>query len=150
MANGMTGDAQSNIDVMENDIEKYCGRDDRENENIIDRTSEDVQKRKKYNLNVYEECSREEYEDSIRRLKDYITEGDVYVANMTRHIVVDSEKKPLDVFRDLRVCNPSPFGGYLDLGDYQIVSASPERFMQIKDRRVYTRVDKGNEETRRD
>lgn len=92
MANGMTGDAQSNIDVMENDIEKYCGRDDRENENIIDRTSEDVQKRKKYNLNVYEECSREEYEDSIRRLKDYITEGDVYVANMTRHIVVDSEK----------------------------------------------------------
>ncbi len=62
--------------------------------NIIDRTSEDVQKkRKKYNLNVYEECSREEYEDSIRRLKDYITEGDVYVANMTRHIVVDSEKK---------------------------------------------------------
>ena len=118
VANGMTGDAQSNIDVMENDI-------------------------KKYNLNVYEECSREEYEDSIRRLKDYITEGDVYVANMTRHIVVDSEKKPLDVFRDLRVCNPSPFGGYLDLGDYQIVSASPERFMQIKDRRVYTRPIKG-------
>lgn len=136
VANGMTGDAQSNIDVMENDIEKYYGRDDRENENIIDRTSEDVQKRKKYNLNVYEECSREEYEDSIRRLKDYITEGDVYVANMTRHIVVDSEKKPLDVFHDLRVSNPSPFGGYLDLGDYQIVSASPERFMQIKDRRV--------------
>ena len=78
------------------------------NEEEVDRTSEDVQKRKKYNLNVYEECSREEYEDSIRRLKDYITEGDVYVANMTRHIVVDSEKKPLDVFRDLRVSNPSP------------------------------------------
>ena len=143
VANGMTGDAQSNIDVMENDIEKYCGRDDRERGNIIDRTSEDVQKRKKYNLNVYEECSREEYEDSIRRLKDYITEGDVYVANMTRHIVVDSDKKPLDVFHDLRVSNPSPFGGYLDLGDYQIVSASPERFMQIKDRRVYTRPIKG-------
>ena len=92
---------------------------------------------------MYEECSREEYEDAIRRLKDYITEGDVYVANMTRHIVVDSEKKPLDVFRDLRVSNPSPFGGYLDLGDYQIVSASPERFMQVKDRRVYTRPIKG-------
>ena len=61
VANGMTGDAQSNIDVMENDIEKYCSRDDRESGNIIDRTSEDVQKRKKYNLNVYEECSREEY-----------------------------------------------------------------------------------------
>lgn len=143
VANGMTGDAQSNIDVMENDIEKYCGRDDRESGNIIGRTSEDIQKRKKYNLNVYEECSREEYEHSIRRLKDYITEGDVYVANMTRHIVVDSDKKPLDVFRDLRVNNPSPFGGYLDLGDYQIVSASPERFMQIKDRRVYTRPIKG-------
>lgn len=47
------------------------------------------------------------------------------------------------MFRDLRVSNPSPFGGYLDLGDYQIVSASPERFMQIKDRRVYTRPIKG-------
>ena len=50
---------------------------------------------------------------------------------------------PLDVFYDLRKNNPSPFGGYLDFGDYQIVCASPERFLKMKDRHVNTRPIQG-------
>lgn len=46
-------------------------------------------------------------------------------------------------FYDLRKNNPSPFGGYLDFGDYQIVCASPERFLKMKDRHVNTRPIKG-------
>ena len=73
----------------------------------------------------------------------YIIEGDIYIANMTQQLTIESEKPPLDVFYDLRKNNPSPFGGYLDFGDYQIVCASPERFLKMKDRHVNTRPIKG-------
>lgn len=62
---------------------------------------------------------------------------------MTQQLTIESEKPPLDVFYDLRKNNPSPFGGYLDFGDYQIVCASPERFLKMKDRHVNTRPIKG-------
>lgn len=73
----------------------------------------------------------------------YIIEGDIYIANMTQRLDVASDKDPLSVFYYLREHNPSPFGGYLDCGDHQIVCASPERFLQLKDGLVQTRPIKG-------
>lgn len=55
---------------------------------------------------------------------------------MTQQLTIESQKAPLDVFYDLREANPSPFGGYLDYGEYQIVCASPERFLKMKDHKV--------------
>ena len=69
---------------------------------------------------------------------DYIVEGDIYIANMTQHLTVESTRTPYDVFCSLRRDNPSPFGGYLNYGDLQIVSASPERFLQMRDGVVAT------------
>ncbi len=62
---------------------------------------------------------------------------------MTQQLTIESEKPPLDVFYDLRKNNPSPFGGYMDYGDFQIVSASPERFLKMKKGHVNTRPIKG-------
>ena len=62
---------------------------------------------------------------------------------MTQQLTIESQKAPLDVFYDLREANPSPFGGYLDYGEYQIVCASPERFLKMKDHKVNTRPIKG-------
>ena len=73
----------------------------------------------------------------------YIIEGDIYIANMTQQMTVKSEKQPKDVFLDLRKNNPSPFGGYMDYEDFQIVCASPERFLRMKKGHVETRPIKG-------
>ena len=73
----------------------------------------------------------------------YIIEGDIYIANMTQHLRVKSEKEPYEVFQKLRAINPSPFGGYLNYGQFQIVCASPERFLQMKSGHVETRPIKG-------
>ena len=83
------------------------------------------------------------YKRAIGQMIRYIIEGDIYIANMTRHLVIESDKPPLKVFYDLRKNNPSPFGAYMDLGEYQIVCASPERFLKMKDRHVTTRPIKG-------
>ena len=78
----------------------------------------------------------------------YIIEGDIYITNMTQQLEVKSNKKPLDVFYDLRENNPSPFGGYMDYGDFQIVCASPERFLKMKKGHGEYTSDQGNAKKR--
>lgn len=82
---------------------------------------------------------KEEYKQAVDEMIRYIIEGDIYITNMTQQLEVKSNKKPLDVFYDLRENNPSPFGGYMDYGDFQIVCASPERFLKMKKGHVNTR-----------
>lgn len=72
-----------------------------------------------------------------------ITEGDIYIMNMTQQLMIRSEKEPYQVFRKLRTNNPSPFGGYFNYGDFQVVCASPERFLRMKNGHVMTRPIKG-------
>lgn len=87
--------------------------------------------------------AKEDYKKAIDRVISYITEGDIYIMNMTQQLVIDSKKAPYDVYRYLRTHNPAPFGGYVQCGDFQVVCASPERFLLVKDNQVETRPIKG-------
>lgn len=87
--------------------------------------------------------AKDEYKEAVREMIRYIFEGDIYIANMTRQLRITSAMPPYEMFRRLRRANPSPFGGYFNYGDFQIISASPERFLQMKNRRVRTRPIKG-------
>lgn len=86
---------------------------------------------------------KQDYLNAIDSMIDYIKAGDIYIANMTRQITVESPRTPYEVFRYLREHNPSPFGSYFNQPDFQIVSASPERFLEVRDRKVETRPIKG-------
>lgn len=94
-------------------------------------------------IEVRPNFEKEEYKAAVDRMIRYIIEGDIYIANMTQRLDVDSDRDPLAVFYHLRAHNPSPFGGYLDCGDHQIVCASPERFLRLRDGVVETRPIKG-------
>ena len=96
-----------------------------------------------YNIEVTPNFEKEEYKQAVDDMIRYIIEGDIYITNMTQQLKVKSDKKPLDVFYNLRENNPSPFGGYMDYGDFQIVCASPERFLKMKQGHVNTRPIKG-------
>lgn len=94
-------------------------------------------------IRVFPNFEKEEYKKAVDDMIRYIIEGDIYIANMTQHLRIESRKSPYEMFRKLRVCNPSPFGGYFNYGDFQVVSASPERFLQVKKGHVKTRPIKG-------
>ena len=85
----------------------------------------------------------EEYMTAVDNMIRYIVDGDIYVVNMTQQLQIESKCDPYDMFCALREKNPSPFGGFLDYGDFQIVCSSPERFMQMRNRVVKTRPIKG-------
>ena len=132
VANGITEDAEELIKKTEQKIREA-------------KTSGEVPKPEKeaYNIEVFPNFKKEEYKQAVDDMIHYIIEGDIYIANMTQQMKVKSQKKPEDVFWDLRENNPSPFGGYLDYDDFQIVCASPERFLKMKKGHVETRPIKG-------
>ena len=87
--------------------------------------------------------TKDEYLNVVRKMMDYIREGDIYIANMSEQLHIKSQKSPFEVYRYLRIHNPSPFGAYMNLGETQIVCSSPERFLKVKDGQIETRPIKG-------
>jgi para-aminobenzoate synthetase component 1 len=86
---------------------------------------------------------REDYLDRVRTIKEHIREGDIYQANFTTRIDVSSTEPPFEVYRRLRRLNPAPNSAYMNFGDYQVLSSSPERMFAKQGRRLSTSPIKG-------
>ena len=86
---------------------------------------------------------RSTYLGRIARALDYIAAGDVYQVNLSHRIECAFEGDPLSLFLDLARRNPAPFAAYIDAGDFQVVSASPERLVSIAGDRARSSPIKG-------
>jgi para-aminobenzoate synthetase component 1 len=87
--------------------------------------------------------SAEQYLETVQRAIDYIRAGDVFQVNLAQRLSCPARGDAVSLYRRLRRCNPAPFAGYFDLGDFQIASASPERFLRVLGGEVETRPIKG-------
>jgi para-aminobenzoate synthetase component I len=83
------------------------------------------------------------YLDTVRRAIDYIHAGDCFQVNLAQRLLYPAKGSPIDLYLRLRRCNPSPFAGYLDMGDFVLASTSPERFLRVEKGEVETRPIKG-------
>lgn len=128
-ARGEAENAESVIKTLKQEIEKCA--------------SVKIPLRHKEQAEFHPNFTKEEYKTAVDNMIRYIIEGDIYIANMTQQLTVDSKKSPYDVYRYLRTYNPAPFGGFFQCGDFQIISASPERFLKINKNSIETRPIKG-------
>jgi para-aminobenzoate synthetase component I len=87
--------------------------------------------------------SREEYLERVERARLYIAAGDVYQVNLSHRIECPFDGDPIELFRRLAVHNPAPFAAYIDAGAFQILSASPERFVSVDGTRARSGPIKG-------
>ncbi|MFZ2643863.1 MAG: aminodeoxychorismate synthase component I, partial [Verrucomicrobiia bacterium] len=87
--------------------------------------------------------TRDDYERAVRRILDYIAAGDVYQVNLSQRFRAQTPVEPELLYHTLRTTNPAPFAAYLDCGAGQILSSSPERFLQLRGRYIQTRPIKG-------
>lgn len=83
------------------------------------------------------------YLSAVARVREYIVAGDIFQANLSQRFQAPLAEPPLALYRRLRQTNPAPFGAYLDFGELQVLSVSPERFLRVSGRRVETRPIKG-------
>ncbi len=83
------------------------------------------------------------YLAAAQRAIDYIHAGDCFQVNLAQRLLTPARLPPLELYTRLRQCNAAPFAGYFDLGEFQILSASPERFLHVAGGEVETRPIKG-------
>lgn len=94
--------------------------------------------------------TKNEYIKTIEKVREYIENGDIYITNLTQRFTCSTEKEPYEIYKTLRSINPAPFAAFMKLEGFSIVSSSPERFLQIKNRIVETRPIKGTRPRGRD
>ena len=75
---------------------------------------------------------KSEYEKAFHTIKEYILSGDIYQINLTQELAGEFSGDPKFLFQTLCSTNPAPFAAYLDFGDLQVLSTSPERFITLK------------------
>ncbi|MDF1617083.1 aminodeoxychorismate synthase component I [Petrocella sp. FN5] len=83
------------------------------------------------------------YIKAVEKMKEYILNGDIYIANMTHTYTAMTNHNAYDIYKSLRKVNQAPFSAFMSLDETEILCSSPERFMQIRDNKVETRPIKG-------
>lgn len=83
------------------------------------------------------------YTAAIARIQAYLREGDCYQVNFAQRFCAPAQGDPLTLYRKLRASNPAPYSAYLSFPFGQILSASPERFLQVRKGQVETKPIKG-------
>ncbi|NTW04493.1 MAG: aminodeoxychorismate synthase component I [Peptococcaceae bacterium] len=94
-------------------------------------------------LDLSSNFDRESYCQMVDRVKEYITAGDIYQVNISQRFQTLCSADPWTVYKRLGKINPAPMAAYINCGDFQIVSASPERFIKKSDNNIETRPIKG-------
>ncbi len=79
------------------------------------------------------ECNvtRDQFIEMVTKCKEYIKAGDIFQANLSLRLAKTTSVDPFFLYKILRGINPSPYMSYIDFGDIQIVSSSPELLIRL-------------------
>jgi len=86
---------------------------------------------------------RADFIAAVERVQKYIRAGDIYQVNLSQRLTASCEFSGCELFQRLSAVSPAPFSAFLDCGDFQIVSSSPELFLRLSGSHVQTRPIKG-------
>jgi len=87
--------------------------------------------------------SRSEFLRRVERVQAYIRSGDVYQVNLSQRVATPWRDSAWRLFQKLSEVSPAPFSAYLDAGEFQVVSSSPELFLRLSGTHIQTRPIKG-------
>ena len=87
-----------------------------------------------------QEEDENQYLDSLKKVKQYIVDGDVFQVNLSRLWKMDNSKvSAVEIYQKLRETNPAPFSGLAVQNNFSIISSSPERLISVKNGQAETR-----------
>ncbi len=101
-----------------------------------------IQKEKYKNLNeikVKSNTSKNRFLTMVNKAKKYIKFGDIFQVVLSQRFEAKLTKKPIDIYKKLRITNPSPFMFFFNFSDFQIIGASPEILVRLRDNRITVR-----------
>ena len=90
-------------------------------------------------LKIRSNTSKSRFLEMVNKAKKYIKLGDIFQVVLSQRFEAKLIKKPLDIYKKLRVTNPSPFMFFFNFKDFQIIGASPEILVRLRDNKITVR-----------
>ena len=91
------------------------------------------------NIKVKSNTTKNKFLQMINKAKKYIKMGDIFQVVLSQRFEATLSKKPLEIYKKLRVTNPSPFMYFFNFEDFQIIGASPEILVRLRNNKITVR-----------
>ncbi len=91
------------------------------------------------NTSVKSNTSKKKFLNMVTKAKKYIKIGDIFQVVLSQRFQTKLTKSPLDIYKKLRVTNPSPFMYFFNFSDFQIIGASPEILVRLRNGEITVR-----------
>ncbi len=92
-----------------------------------------------YKNTVKSNISKKKFIENVKKAKKYIKIGDIFQVVLSQRFETKLTKEPIDIYKKLRVTNPSPFMYFFNFKDFQIIGASPEILVRLRDKKITIR-----------
>ena len=99
--------------------------------NFLPKTSNEIK--------VKSNSSKNKFLKMVAKAKEYIKLGDIFQVVLSQRFEAKLTKNPLDIYKKLRIINPSPFMFFFNFEDFQIIGASPEILVRLRDNKITVR-----------
>jgi len=96
-------------------------------------------KNTKTNIKIKSNTTKNNFLKMVNKAKKYIKIGDIFQVVLSQRFEAKLSKRPLEIYKKLRVTNPSPFMYFFNFEDFQIIGASPEILVRLRDNKITVR-----------
>ena len=90
-------------------------------------------------IKVKSNTPKKKFLSMIKKAKNYIKIGDIFQVVLSQRFEAELTKKPIDIYKKLRITNPSPFMYFFNFDDFQIIGASPEILVRLRGNKITVR-----------
>ena len=90
-------------------------------------------------INIKSNTSKNKFIRMVNKAKKYIALGDIFQVVLSQRFEAKLSKDPLEIYKKLRATNPSPFMYFFNFNDFQIIGASPEILVRLRDNKITIR-----------
>lgn len=80
----------------------------------------------------------EEYSEKVRRIQEYIREGHIFQTVLSQRWTIETKERGIDLYKELRELNPSPYLYYFNYGSFEVIGSSPEMVVKQRESKVTT------------
>lgn len=87
-------------------------------------------------MTVHQNMSKESFLDRVKKCRDYIINGEIIQVVISQQFSLKTSSSPFELYRTLRIINPSPYLFFLDFGDFCIIGSSPEVMVRVQNREI--------------
>ena len=94
---------------------------------------------KKINVKIKSNISKKKFLSNVIKAKKYIKKGDIFQVVLSQRFEAKLTKNPIEIYKKLRITNPSPFMYFFNFSDFQIIGASPEILVRLRKNTVTIR-----------